>query len=201
MMYYRISKNEKILSFGKKIAQVWAVTLNDRKQRVVLPGSASTWAFIKAGVPQESILGPNLFLIYINDFVDDIHSCIRIFADDTGLYIIVYNPISAANELNAELAKIHAWAVRWLLSFNPAKSETMILSRKHNKPFHSALSMNQNMISNVNSHKHLGPTFSQDCSSHDHLELIKAKAWHCINIMRRLKFQLDRKALIIYIYL
>ena len=82
--------------------------LNDRKQRVVLPGSASSWAFIKAGVPQGSILGPLLFLIYINDIVDDIHSCIRLFADDTSLYIIVDNPISAADELNADLAKIHA---------------------------------------------------------------------------------------------
>ena len=169
--------------------------LNDRKQRVVLPGSASSWAFIKAGVPQGSILGPLLFLIYINDIVDDIHSCIRLFADDTSLYIIVDNPISAADELNADLAKIHAWAVRWLVSFNPAKSESMILSRKHNKPFHPPLSMNQNLINNVNSHKHLGLTFSQDCSWHDHLELVKTKAWLRINIMRRLKFQLDRKSL------
>ena len=169
--------------------------LNDRKQRVVLPGSASSWAFIKAGVPQGSILGPLLFLIYINDIVDDIHSCIRLFADDTSLYIIVDNPISAADELNADLAKIHAWAVRWLVSFNPAKSESMILSRKHNKPFHPLLSMNQNLINNVNSHKHLGLTFSQDCSWHDHLELVKTKAWLRINIMRRLKFQLDRKSL------
>ena len=169
--------------------------LNDRKQRVVLPGSASSWAFIKAGVPQGSILGPLLFLIYINDIVDDIHSCIRLFADDTSLYIIVDNPISAADELNADLAKIHAWAVRWLVSFNPSKSESMILSRKHNKPFHPPLSMNQNLINNVNSHKHLGLTFSQDCSWHDHLELVKTKAWLRINIMRRLKFQLDRKSL------
>ena len=100
-----------------------------------------------------------------------------------------------ADELNDDLAKIHAWAVRWLVSFNPSKSESMILSRKHNKPFHPPLSMNQNLINNVNSHKHLGLTFSQDCSWHDHLELVKTKAWLRINIMRRLKFQLDRKSL------
>ena len=168
---------------------------NDRKERVVLPGSASSWAFIMAGVPQGYILGPLLFLIYINDIVDDIHSCIRLFADDTSLYIIANNPISAADELNADLAKIHAWAVRWLVSFNTAKSETMILSVKNNKPFHPPLSMNQNLINNVNTHKHLGLTFSQECSWHDHLELVKAKACLRINIMCRLKFHLDRQSL------
>ena len=71
----------------------------------------------------------------------------------------------------------------------------MILSRKHNKPFHPPLSMNQNLINNVNSHKHLGLTFSQDCSWHGHLELVKAKAWLRLNIMRILKFQLDGKSL------
>ena len=55
--------------------------------------------------------------------------------------------------------------------------------------------MNQNLINNVNSHKHLGLTFTQDCSWHDHLELVKTKAWLRINIMRRLKFQLGRKSL------
>ena len=82
--------------------------LKDRKQRVVLQGSASSWAFIKTSVPQGSILGPLLSLIYINDIVDDVHSSIRLFADDTSLYIIVDNPISAADELNADFAKIHA---------------------------------------------------------------------------------------------
>ena len=121
------------------------------KQRVVLPGSASSWAFIKAGVPQY-LFRPSPFLIYINDIVDDIHSCIMVFADDTSLYIIVDNHISAAEELNADLAKIHAGTIRWLVSFNPAKYESMILSCKHNKPFQPQLSMNQNVTNNVNFH-------------------------------------------------
>ena len=63
--------------------------LCDRKQRVVLPGRASDWVNITAEVPQLSILGPLLFLIYINDIVKDIQSTIRLFADDTNLYILL----------------------------------------------------------------------------------------------------------------
>ena len=72
----------------------WSVSyLANRKQRVVLPGTESNWNFIHAGVPQGSILGPLLFLLYINDIVTDIGSNIRLFADDTSIYIIVDNLI------------------------------------------------------------------------------------------------------------
>ena len=84
--------------------------LNDRKQRVVLPGASSSWTSVKAGVPQVSILGPLLFLLNINDIVEDINSSIRLFADDNSLYIIVDDPFQAAEELNLDLAKIHHWA-------------------------------------------------------------------------------------------
>ena len=60
--------------------------LSERKQRVVLPSTSSDWAFIRNGVPQGSILGPLLFLLYINDIVTDIGSHIRLFADDTSLF-------------------------------------------------------------------------------------------------------------------
>ena len=174
--------------------------LAERKQRVVLPGAASCWKNIKADVPQGSILGPLLFLSYINEIVEDIHSCIRLFADDTSLYIIVDNPLQAADTLNADHAKIHSWASRWLVSFNPSMSESIIFSRKHNRPFHLPLNMDQQAINEVTSHKHLGLIFSNDCNWHEHIDYFKTKAWFRINIMRKLKFQLDRKSLERYIF-
>ena len=80
--------------------------LNGRRQRVVIPGAMSDWVYIKAGVPQGSILGPLLFLVYINDIVTDIGANIRLFADDTSLYIIVENPVDASLCLNRDLQKI-----------------------------------------------------------------------------------------------
>ena len=107
----------------------WFTTyLNNRSQRVVLPGACSSWKSIKAGVPQGSILGPLLFLVYINDIVEDIHCKIRLFADDTSLYIIVDNPAEAAQMLNSDMEKINQWSKMWLVSFNPAKSESLLFS-------------------------------------------------------------------------
>ena len=79
----------------------WFVSyLENRRQRVVISGVQSDWAYISAGVPQGSILGPLLFLLYINDIVNDIGCNIRLFADDTSLFVIVENPDSAAELIN-----------------------------------------------------------------------------------------------------
>ena len=82
--------------------------LSDRKQMVVLPGVSSIWVSINEGVPQGSILGPLLFLIYINDIVKDINSIIRLFADDISLYITVDSPEKASQTINQDLVRISA---------------------------------------------------------------------------------------------
>ena len=166
-----------------------------------MPGVFSHWTDLKAGVSQGSILGPLLFLIYINDIVRNINSSIHFFADDTSLYIIVENPIQAATKLNSGLSQIYTWASNWLVTFNPSKTESLLFSRKLVKPLHPTLYMNQQDIITVESHKHLGLTFTNDLSWHEHLNNIKTKACHRINVMRKLKFQLSRKSLWIIYFL
>ncbi|MES9994058.1 MAG: hypothetical protein ABW098_19070, partial [Candidatus Thiodiazotropha sp.] len=132
---------------------------------------------------------------YINDIVENINSTIRLFADDTSLYIIVNDPFDAAIKLNLDLSRVNAWATKWLVSFNPAKSESVIFSRKVNQPYHPPVYMNYQLINEVDVHKHLGLYFSNDCKWHEHIQQIKSKAWQRVNVMRRLKFTLDRKSL------
>ena len=118
----------KYKGINETLLQWFASYLSNRKQRVVIPDACSEWVAITAGVPQASILAPLLFLIYINDIVEDIHSHIRLFADDTSLYLIVNEPYVAAMQLHSDLTKIHLWAERWLVKFNPAKSESILIS-------------------------------------------------------------------------
>jgi hypothetical protein len=73
--------------------------LSDRKQRVCYNNAISTLMNISAGVPQGSIQEPVQFLIYINDIVNEINSKIRLFADDTSLYVVVDNPLTASKTL------------------------------------------------------------------------------------------------------
>ena len=146
-----------------------------RKQRVVLQGVEFQWNYIKAGVPQGSILGPLFFLIFINDIVTEIGSSIHLFADDTSLSTIVDNSDVAAEILNADLEKIVKWAEAWLAKFNPLKTESRLIARKINKPEHTSLIMLGQQINEVAFHKHLGIYFSNDGSWHKHIDYIKEK--------------------------
>ena len=127
---------------SENVTKWFSSYLTGRKQRVVFNGQASDWTPVQAGVHQGSILGPLLFLSYINDIVKDIGCSIRLFADDTSLNIIVESSQIAANFINIDLSSINNWAADWLVGFNMKKSFSMIFSRKLHPPQHPLLFMN-----------------------------------------------------------
>ena len=110
--------------------------LKDRKQRVVLNGQNSSLANIEAGVPQGSILGPLLFLIYINDLPDNLSTNVKLFADDTSLFSVVHDIATSSCDLNYDLNRVREWAFQWKMSFNPEPSkqaQEVIFTRKLQK--------------------------------------------------------------------
>ena len=100
--------------------------LANRKQRIVLNGKTSEWGSVTAGVPQGPILGPLLFLVYINDLTDNLKCNVKLFADDTSLFTIVHNPDQPASDLNHDLDIIKSWAHNWRMTFNPDPTEQAV---------------------------------------------------------------------------
>ena len=93
--------------------------LSYRKHHTVLNGKTSTWGIISAGVPQGSILGPLLILIYNNDLTDGLRCDVKLFADDTSIFTVVHDPHTAALDMNHDLNLIKLWVHNWRMSFNP----------------------------------------------------------------------------------
>ena len=154
--------------------------LSNRNQRVVLNGSYSNYSSIESGVPQGSVLGPLLFLIYINDLEKNIKSNIKFFADDTMLFSVVKNPVISANDLNHDLNIIHQWAYQWKMEFNPdpTKQATEVLfSCKKTNTNHPQILFNGTVVEKVQEQKHLGLTLHSNLSFEKHLneKIIKAK--------------------------
>ena len=125
----------------------FAKYLSDRKQSVVVGSHSSEWRTIKAGVPQDSVLGPLLFLLYINDITSVVASNIILFADDTNIYVTVDDPVQAAEKFNRDLSAISDWAHHWLVRFSPPKTESMLITFKTSDHMHLPLILeNTNIV-------------------------------------------------------
>ena len=100
----------KSMGFSRELYKLLENYLSNRFQRVLLNGQTSSWKPVLAGVPQGSILGLLLFLVYINDSPDGLKSNAKHFADDTSLFTIVKDKNKSANILNNDLQSISTWA-------------------------------------------------------------------------------------------
>ena len=92
--------------------------LKDRKQRIILNGQYSTSTNVETGVPQDSILGPLLFLIYINDLPENLVSNLKLFVDHASRFSVIHNKRLSAQNLNEDLNKINHWDIQRKMSFN-----------------------------------------------------------------------------------
>ena len=163
--------------------------LADRKQRVVIDGKKSDWTSIESGVPQGSILGPLLFLVYINDLIDSVESDIQIFADDTFIFRLADH--SSTEELNRDLDRITMWAHQWKMVFNPDLSKQaveVIFSRRNVKStLPDQLIFNNIPVKTVSETKHLGMILDEKLNFESHLSEKIAKAKQGLGLMKQLK--------------
>ena len=149
-------------------------------------------------MPQGSVLGPLLFLVYINDLKTNIKSNVKFFADDTMLFSVVKDPKLSADELNHDLELINRWAHQWKMQFNPdptKQANEILFSCKKEKPVHPPLFFNGTTVSLASEQKHLGLILKPNLSFEKHLHEKMTKAKKNVGIIKHLNKFLPFKTL------
>ena len=166
---------------GKTLAWI-SNFLSGRTQRVVVDGSHSAWSTVHSGVPQGTVLGPLLFLLYINDLPDCITSRVRLFADDC----LVYRRIKNTDDqlaLQRDLDSLETWANTWGMKFNPSKCTVLSISRT--STIHKFYTLCGTVLQQVNEAKYLGVTLSDDLQWSKHISNLTAKASSTLGLLHR----------------
>ena len=168
--------------------------LSDRLIKTRVQSELSGYLPITSGVPQGSVLGPLLFLLYINDLPRVIQNDSRLFADDTSIIYEFDQVDDVTIRMNNDLRRISEWARTWLISFNAAKTKFMVISKSGNVVIPCPV-MDGVQIERVSSHRHLGVILNDKCTWSDHIEMLISKISSRIGVMRYLKKRLDRRSL------
>ena len=157
--------------------------LAHRTQTVVLEGEQSYEADVTSGVPQGSVLGPCLFLFYINDLPEGLTSKVRLFADDTIVYLAVRSA-SDGEVLQRDLELLEAWEQKWQMEFHPEKCQILTITRKRT-PVKFQYILHGQVLEHVPSAKYLGVTLSHDMRWNTHINNITRKANQTLGFLRR----------------
>ena len=168
--------------------------LMNRFQRVVLKGVLSDWLQIMAGVPQGSILGPLLYLIFSNDIVGRIGCLIKLFADDTILGATDASPNECCRRLQPDIVTILDWANRWKVTLCPVKTKCLTISRINHR--FCPLWMSGLMVEEISSHCHLGVRLQSDGKWGNQVDHMIQKAETRLRILKAYSRRLNRQALL-----
>ena len=167
-----------------------------RQQRVVVNGIPSKNEEVSSGVPQGSVLGPVLFLIFINDLPDTLDVAVRIFADDTKIFTSVYDNDDQSN-LQENLSKLETWAERWQMRFHPQKCKVMHIG-KETEEFQYTMKTDGNSVNleYVKEEKDLGVVIDNSLSFEQHCDAAINKANRILGVIRRSFKYLDRDVML-----
>ena len=153
--------------------------LADRQQEVVHSNATS----VTSGVPQGTVLGPLLFLVYINDMPEKISSTTRLFADDSLVYRIIRSK-EDQTLLREDLDKLQEWERDWLMQFNADKCEVIRITNKRNPLAHD-YHIHRIKLQTVKNAKYLGLTISSDLSWNTHVDITAKKATTSLYFLKR----------------
>ena len=159
--------------------------LKDRQQRVVLNGIAAEWVKVTSGVPQGSILGPLLFLMYIDDLPDECDNTDSLlFADDAKFFRII-GCLADCLLLQNDLNKIFAWCTRWKINLNVDKCFTMHFTNKRSNKIVYTYCFDVHILKTVNVVKDLGVYLTSNLNFRHHIEKTVSSANRMLAFVRR----------------
>ncbi|MCP3875986.1 MAG: reverse transcriptase family protein [Desulfobacteraceae bacterium] len=161
--------------------------LSNREHRVKVNGILSSSAKVTSGIPQGSVLGPILFILYINDLPDEVANDVYLFADDTKIYSKIDND-EDCNRLQDDLDKMEEWSAKWLLTFNPEKCKVLHLGKK--KSTHE-YNLSETTIESSPCEKDLGVYVDHDLKFTEHMDKVVNKAHSIMGSIRRAFRYLD----------
>ena len=148
--------------------------LNDRTQQVVLEGTKSGTIPVTSGVPQGTVLGPLLFILYINDLPDQVTSSTRLFADDSLVYRIIRKP-QDAETLQTDLDALQRWEKQWSMEFNATKCHTLRFTRK-TKPLTPTYEIHGHTLDLCDTAPYLGVKLNKKLSWEPHCTSVANKS-------------------------
>ena len=158
------------------------IFLSHRRQRVKVRQQYSKWCNVDSGVPQGSVLGPILFILYINDFPECLKHCsTSIFADDTKLCGKANTPADA-DKIQEDLDSISSWCQEWMLKFNIKKCHVLHYGKKN---WQHMYHLNGTLITPVNEEKDLGVIISKDLKPEININECIKKANKIIGMIKR----------------
>ena len=170
-----------------------------RIQQVVVGNECSSWTPVTSGIPQGSVLGPLLFVIYINDLPNSVCSEAFLFADDTKIFRIIESE-NDRQELQKDLEKMMDWSAKWLLTFHPDKCKHMHITRNVNEIAERTYSLSPHQkLEVIREEKDIGVYIDHNLSFDKHISAICNKANSMFAVLRR-SFQFIDKETFVPLY-